>query len=591
MKITTMRINNFRGIDNKDLTIQNLNIFLGNCGSGKTSILRALCFALTGDVDTTDIRDGASSASVCITFEDGSTVERERDMSGTTVRVNGKKSTAKAADEYLVSLLGFDTSVLPALIGINFFEEISKRDLTDFFTKVLPCSIDFDKMVALILSKYTLSGKAINYMKQWFPDNSYGLDTIDAAYKEAFAVRKTKKSVLAALPKINLEGVSMPTESKEELNKALFAIAEKEAEVKNYEKNLNAYNTSLKAKADAEGKLAELRKELEKFANISSPDEAVLNQAKEDRKKFENAIVRSQGLKATADANIASFKKILDALTGDRCVACKDIVCTTDKSCARGELEARINDNLKVAKEHEDFIVRCQEQIAKRDVIIENYNANLLQYTKKASIDKQIKDFVIPTVLEKPKAVEAKDMSEEKVLINKKLELITQFEMADKCEKDRVLMQEEVAMLEAIVSVLDVKTGVRTLILQRALTTFEAVCNDKASSLDASMEISFKANDGIEVFVKTKNSNGFIPMSKVSTGQSVIVSYILMCLVAEVTKGKYMIIDNIDKLDSNYAKALLDLIDRDNTFDNVFLAGVSHEDIKSACEGRNVITL
>ena len=586
-----MKIRNFRGIDDKDLIIQNLNIFLGNCGSGKTSILRALCFVLTGEVDTTDIRDGANSTSVYIAFEDGSTVERERDFSGTTVRVNGKKSTAKAADEYLNSILGFDVSILPALIGINFFEEISKRDLTDFFTKVLPCSIDYDKMVALILSKYTLSDKAIEYMKQWFPDGTYGLDVIDIAYKEAFAQRKAKKTILANLSKIDLEGITKPTESKEELNKALFVLAEKEAEIKNYEKNLNAYNASLKAKADAEAKLLELQKELEKFANITAPDESVLAQAKEDRKKFDDAIGRSQGLKATADANIASFQKILDALAGDRCVACKDIICTTDKSCARGELEARIKDNSRVAKEHEDFIIRCKEQIVKRDVIIENYNANLLQYTKKASLEKQIKEFVIPAVLEKPKAVESVDTSSEKALINKKLELITQFEMADKCEKDRVAMQEEVSMLETIVAVLDVKTGVRTLILQRALATFETVCNDKASSLDASMEVSFKANDGIEVYVKTKNSNGFIPMSKVSTGQSVIVSYLLMCLVAEVTKGKYMIIDNIDKLDVTYAKALLELIEKDNTFDNVFLAGVSHEDIKLACEGKNVTNL
>ena len=50
MKISSIKIVNFRGIKNTTLVPEHLNVFMGQNGSGKTSILNAITFALTGDM-------------------------------------------------------------------------------------------------------------------------------------------------------------------------------------------------------------------------------------------------------------------------------------------------------------------------------------------------------------------------------------------------------------------------------------------------------------------------------------------------------------------------------------------------------------
>lgn len=591
MKISNIVIENFRGIDKGSYDLKNLTIFLGKTGAGKSSVLDALIFALTGDVDVDDIRHGATDTAVCVTFEDGSTIERIRDKSGTTVKVNGKRSTVTSANEYITSITGSDVSFLPAFMGIDFFESVSQKDLTDFFSKILPCSISFDKMIELIKEKRDVTDEDVAFLKKYFPDGNYGLETIDSVYKEVFEERKTEKTVLKnLLPKTEFSGVT-PTESREYLEKELFEIAKKEAEVSSFEKALTAYNNACKTKEDAEKKRAEITEALKAYADAKKPSEDVLIKAKEDRKKFVDAIEKSRSLKATAEANIKSFQSILDNLASDRCVACKDIVCTTDKSCAKADLEGRIKHNEKIAVEHNVFIKRCEEQIVMRDNAIEDYNKEVLEYTKKESLEKQLTNIVIPELPEKPAQTTSIDYTTKKTEINNKLSILSQLEAVKKNKKEADEVAKKVKLLEMAVAALDVKTGVRTVILQRALSTLEALCNQKIAMIDTNMSVQFKADAGIEVFVKTKNSKGFIPMKKASTGQFVLVAFSLMCLIGKVTNCKYAVIDNLDKFDRDTAKAFLNLINNDDTFENVVLAGVSHDDLVEECKNYNCICL
>ena len=242
-------------------------------------------------------------------------------------------------------------------------------------------------------------------------------------------------------------------------------------------------------------------------------------------------------------------------------------------------------------KEHEDFIARCEEQIAKREQIIEDYNANAMKYDKKVMLTKQLESYVIPEIPKKPEKPEEMDFVAKKKEINNKLSSLTLYEGTLSAKQECEKLQKKIALLEMTILVLDVKSGVRTVILQKALCVFENLCNAKLSSINTNMEISFHAENGIEVFVKTENSNGFIPMKKVSTGQFVLVAYALMCLIGKVTKCNYCIIDNLDKLDAKSAKEFLSLLSQDDTFDTIVLAGIAHTDLLDICVPYNVIRL
>ena len=53
MKINTIKIKNFRGIPDMEISLERISFFTGPCGAGKTSVLKAFNFALTGDVKRT----------------------------------------------------------------------------------------------------------------------------------------------------------------------------------------------------------------------------------------------------------------------------------------------------------------------------------------------------------------------------------------------------------------------------------------------------------------------------------------------------------------------------------------------------------
>ncbi len=597
MKISNVKIENFRGITAKHIQLDNINIILDDIGKGKTSVLNAIIFGLTGQAELSDIRNGCTDATVILEFENGSTIERCRDKKGTTVRVNGKRTTATAAREYLNTLCGGDVDFLPAMLGVDLFDKSSQKEVTEFFSKILPCSITFDKMLEMINEKRKkekkniLSDEEAKLLKEYFTDESYGIETIDTVHKKVFDERKVQKKILNnTLPKAKFNG-KLPVETKEDLQQKLYNIAVEEAKKNNYQKENAAYQTALKTKETAENNKKSLKAEFEKYKNCSKPDENIVTVAKADRKKFENAIEQSTKIKATAKANIKSFQNILDNLNSSHCVACSDIVCTTDKSCAKKDLEARIADNKKLVDEHDAFIGRCREQIAKRDKKIEDYNANILAFEKKSSLEKQIESIMIPHIPEKPVKPDEKDYNKEKQEVNEKLAVISQYEAAESNRIEAEKVQKKVNFLETAVEVLDVKTGIRTIILQNALSVFEKLCNSKLSSINSNMEIIFKAENGIEILVKTENSNGYIPMHKVSTGQFVLVAYALMCLVGQITKCRYCIIDNIDKLDKKHTELFISLIENETLFDTVILAGVSHSDIKDACGNHSVLSI
>ena len=77
MKINTIKIKNFRGIPDMEISLERISFFTGPCGAGKTSVLKAFNFALTGDVKKDDIREQSDRASATIVFEDQSSIQKE----------------------------------------------------------------------------------------------------------------------------------------------------------------------------------------------------------------------------------------------------------------------------------------------------------------------------------------------------------------------------------------------------------------------------------------------------------------------------------------------------------------------------------
>lgn len=599
MKIKEIVIKDFGGIKERRIIPDRINALVGHIGTGKSSTFSAIRYVLTGDCEQSDIRKGANEASVTLTFDDGSTIQRTRNMDGNVVRCNGKRATAKATSAFLKEKLGFDISVFKAMMGTDFFAELGQKDITAFFLSILPVRINFEticQMASKRLGRRLLHGEGERLALQFldrnltdtelsvFPinypqdDTAFTLADLDAAYKSFFEQRRAVASEVKILKaRAEFKG-SLPKQTKESLEKSLFDVAKQEADASTHKKRVDAYDRAVKEKERVLKRKAELEEQLKAYSDVKAPDETQKTKAQEDKAKFQRAITKSQGILGTLDSNLKMFQRTLENLDKPVCPISKKLVCTTDKTAIRDEMKQGVANNEKAAAEHREFIKRCEEQIAQRDAAIENYNKNSLRWTQKQSLEQQLKNLIIPELPEKPEEAIVQDFAAQKRSINEQLSIYAAYETAEKDKSALAVKKRELAELEACASIMDVKTGIRSLILKRALKPFEDVCNKKADLLRDGFRLQFRCEEGIEILVSPRKGDEFISYKRVSNGEFIFVAYLLMTVVNAICDTRILLIDNLDKLDADALKGFVSLLKLDTEYDTVLFGTVDHDD-------------
>ena len=555
MKINTIKIKNFRGIPDMEISLERISFFTGPCGAGKTSVLKAFNFALTGDVKKDDIREQSDRASATIVFEDQSSIQRICKLSAATqVKVNGKNSTAKAADEFLQAKLGTSTDIFQAMCKTDFFEVLSQKEQTEFFLSILPTKISFEKLCEFIgENNKKLTEEEKTTLKTAFANISdpFGLDEIDMAYKYFYQKRKEKKAFVENLkPRAVFDMSILPEESKESLQKSLEDVIRKETLAKEYQKNLNEYNRQVKMKADSDVRLKKLKEEYQKYSSVEKPDPDYKEKQESEKKQFENAIHNCQTAISTIKGNLELLEKTLKSLNTNVCPISSRLICTSDRTPLKSEFEDQIQKSNEGIKKNTDFIKRCEKEVQIRTERLDAYQKQQISYNNKKNLHDQIQNYVPITVMEKPEEVKAPDMMV-KQEIQSKISKYTSFENAKKAKCELEEEQKKLRILENLVLYLDSKTGVRGYILKKVVEPFTKMCNQKASKFH-NMELKISFDNGIEFYGKTENSNGFVPIHRLSSGEHVFATYLLCTLIHQITKAN----DVIRIISEKYAEKL-----------------------------------
>lgn len=592
MKIAKIIIKNYRGIEDLTINAKDINVFLGTNGVGKTSTLQAIRYVLTGQSDVDDIRMDAEEMSVEIIFEDTTSIRRIRKSDKNEVKVNGKTTTIKACNEFLEQKFGCSKNVLEAMCGADFFKSLDKKDLTNFILSILPIQVSYNKMIEFCEEKI---GRKLDADEKKFLDSCFdtttatiGLSDIEHVYQNIFARRKLEKANLKVLQaKADFDTSKLPKETKEALEKELSENQVIEAQVADIVKQIKAYEKSLEARKIAEEKLQQLKMELLSYVDISRPDEKELITAKEDKQKFMDAISKYKTILGTNKANINMYEKTLENLDKPVCPLSEKLICQTDKSGLKASLQELVKKNNDSITKINDFIAKCEEQVVMRDKIIDKYNADIIRWTKKEALEKQIKDFVLPDVLDKPKDILTENVEDKKAEIQAKLSIYTEYDTAisygEKYEEQRKLVN----MLEFAVNIFDVKNGVRSIILEKSLNPIESMVNTKADALRKGFSLILTSPNGIDIRVAPKG-NKYVPLEKVSSGEFIFVAYLLMSVIREITGVSVLIIDDIDKLDTEATKTFIEMLKSDNEYENVFIGGVNHLDTAKIIEAVSV---
>lgn len=244
MKITKLSIHNFLKLKDVEMNPSETNVIVGKNKQGKTSILKAIRAAFTGDADSGSIRVGESKAEITIEMEDFN-VKRTFTEKGTQLSVENKEGLKyPAPQKFLDGILG-TFSFNP----VEFFEK-KPTDRKKYLLNAIKMHITQED-----LANYTgelLSG--LDY------EGSHALEVVEQARKHYYDKRTIanaevtkKEKVLQELTEKIPEGFDAKAVSEEEITKLREAISKDEQEAIRAEENHKAI-VSLQAR---EAKLKE----------------------------------------------------------------------------------------------------------------------------------------------------------------------------------------------------------------------------------------------------------------------------------------------------------------------------------------------
>lgn len=587
--ITTISIRNFKGIEDLQLNAKKLNAIIGKCGSGKSSLLDAIRFALTGKAGKEVIRKGCREASVVLRFSDNSTIERIRRTSENISKCNGKSSTKRSLDEFLTAR-NMNPCWIESLCSVDWFAGLSSKDLNNFFMTILPLRAKAETVVELVaqLDKDLTEKKEKYLMEEILKKQEiFSFNDLANGYNTAYTVRQElKRKYNEMLPRCTFNE-TVPAKTREDIEKELNNISQVEAAEKEYSKRLKEYASSKKQHDLAIKRLDEMKKELDTYSSCKKPKEETKTQAEADRKLFQVHIKRTNEYIGTINSTLDLLKRTLDNLDKPICPISEKLICTTDKSQLKEELLSLIQKNENALASNKEFLAKCEDQVRKRDDIILNYQKEVYRYEQKTTLENNISKFIVPEILPEPQKVEKAHLEAKKKELLDLLSILSRYEKVQQNKKELVKIKDKYDLAQFAVKVLDSKIGIPALILQRTLRFFEKKCNEKASLLREGFQIHFLSDNGITIQVSPGKEKPFVDMKEVSTGEFVCVAYILMTMIGEATKCHLFLIDNLDRLDTEYLNALLSLLEEDKKIEQVFLGGVDHADVEQTLNDKS----
>lgn len=250
MKFESATISQFKGITYKDLpSIPKRTVFTGKNGSGKTSAMEALRYAITGDAPDNCVRAGATNAAVSVILGSGDQIERIPTPSGSTkpskIKCNGTQTTQKSVNEMLKASTGVDASTMKVMTSGELLEAMNGGQLSDFLTSsgLLPVDIDVNELSALC----GLSPEAAFMAEMYLPPmpTKFGLDVITDTYKtfydeRAVVTREIKETEI----KSKQEG-SAPMRDIASIDKEIALVSASKAEYEVYKSKKDVYERAL----------------------------------------------------------------------------------------------------------------------------------------------------------------------------------------------------------------------------------------------------------------------------------------------------------------------------------------------------------
>lgn len=287
MKIVKLTIHNFLKLKDVEMNPSQTNVIVGKNKQGKTSILKAIRTAFTGDADSTSIRIGEGKAEITVELDDLN-IKRTITEKGNYLDISNKQGMKMPAPQkYLDGILG-TFSFNP----IEFFEKkLSERK--KYLLNAIKLVITPDEMwgytgeplLGIDFDKHAL--EVVEDARKFYYDKRTG------ANSEVTKLEKSLQSLTEKIP----QGFDAQSVSEEQIEKLREAIKtdelnkQKEESHKHYISTLQKHEKELKEQiADLQSKLKTVETEIVSALDVKFDvsDDMVIASAKESLAKLES---------------------------------------------------------------------------------------------------------------------------------------------------------------------------------------------------------------------------------------------------------------------------------------------------------------
>jgi len=252
MKITRLTIHNFLKLRDVDFNPSKTNIIIGRNKQGKTSILKALRTAFTGDADSTSIRIGEGKAEITVELDD-LTIKRSITGKGNYLDISNKEGMKMPAPQkYLDGILG-----VFSFNPIEFFEKKSS-ERKKYLLNAIKLTISQDELVKYTGEKLTGLDYNVHALEVIESARKFYYDKRTIANSEVTKKEKTLQELNESIP----EGFDPKSVSEEQIIRLRKAIETDKLTKQKHEAHLLRLDSLQKQEKELESEIARIQEKL-----------------------------------------------------------------------------------------------------------------------------------------------------------------------------------------------------------------------------------------------------------------------------------------------------------------------------------------
>lgn len=588
MVIRKILMENFCGVDGiVEMELPHIVAVIGKNGMGKTTLMNAIRFGLTGAEPEGDIiNKNRNWASVEITL-DGLTVKREKcRTTPSKFYVDGKTTTQKALNEKVESVIGIPLDKIKILAAADVLAAMKPQEFASLILEYIPEKIGIEKVVDLMPE---MTPGIMDIIDANLPVEGIDLQTLDEFDEFCRLNRKEFKSDLQA-KKLMFEKHQQeaPEEDRAMVEKRLKELANIENEYKLYLVKLDAYNKAVEARRKVVESIQSMKAEAEAITT-TRPDPAKMDGFKKRLGEINDSLISSRASIAGVNSAITTLTSTLEALDKSFCPISPLITCGQDKSAAKTEIQETLDATKESAVLLEKEIEKLEKQKTEVEAQIEAEGKLAKEYDRKIMLLKQIKiaEDSLTEEPKKPDEIKKADVETEQFQLEQKLKIIRDYEEGQQILSNIKALEVIVADYEALVKALSEKGPVRNGIVKSYLSIFEDLCNERSQKIRPEISFRFESNNGVIVWMN--NGTTELTYPELSGGEKAYMVYVLLDMLNQLVGTKILFLDELSVLDQEAFTSLVELVlNYAEDYDHIILSAVDHEDTVKVLESHEV---